>query len=273
VGIIEKFRAMKRENKMLIFSAVCGLLAVIAGYAAISMKENQIREMSRPVKVILAAKYIAARAQVTRDMVKEGEMPARFATEAVARDFKDIKGYIALAPFVEDEPILINKLSRKAEQLSSNVPTGLRAIAIPVDETSSCGYMIKPGDDVDVLLTYDKVMDKRSYMVTSTMLQCARVIAVGEGLEDGGGESSRKYSSVSLAVSPQEAQLLAFASEKGRFTLLLRPAGEKDRAKTSDMTFEEMVKFSAASERADVVPESTPVYDQAGDGIKRRGVE
>jgi pilus assembly protein CpaB len=266
VGIIEKFRTMKRENKMLVFSAVCGLLAVIAGYAAISMKESQINEMSRPVKVILAAKYIAARAQVTRDMVKEGEMPAKFATEAVARDFKDIKGYIALAPFVEDEPILINKLSRKAEQLSSNVPTGLRAIAIPVDETSSCGYMIKPGDDVDVLLTYDKALDKRPYMVTSTMLQCARVIAVGEGLED--GENSKKYSSISLAVSPQEAQLLAFASEKGRFTLLLRPAGEKDRARTSDMTFEEMVKFSAASEKDTSVRETPDPYPQ--DGMKKR---
>jgi pilus assembly protein CpaB len=263
--MFEKLRTMKTENKMMLISAACGILAAIAGYASIAMKENEIRELSRPVKIILAAKYIAANSQVTREMLKEGELPAKFVSPAVARDFNDIKGYIAIAPFVENEPLMINKLSKKAEQLSSNVPTGLRAIALPVDEVSGCGYMIKPGDVVDVLLTYEKTMDKKPYTVTSTILQCALVIAVGAGFD---GDDTKKYSSVTLAVSPQEAQLLAFAGEKGRFTLLLRPAGETDRGKTGDMTFENMIKMSNDAENMPARQEIK--MDKDGDGVVRK---
>ena len=263
--MFEKFRAMKTENKMILISAACGLLAALAGYASISMKEREIREQNRPVKIVLAAKYIAAKSQITQDMLKEGELPAKFVSPAVARDFGDIKGYIALAPFVENEPLMINKLSKKAEQLSSNVPTGLRAIALPVDEISGCGYMIKPGDGVDVLLTYEKIVDKKPYTVTSAILQCALVIAVGAGFD---GDDTKKYSSVSLAVSPQEAQLLAFAGEKGRFTLLLRPAGETDRGKTGDMTFENMLKLS--NEAENIPPRAEFQSDKPAAGIVKK---
>jgi pilus assembly protein CpaB len=244
-GIIEKFGAMRIENRLLTLAVVCGALAALAGYGVLALKENEINELNRPVKVVLAARYIAPGSQITADMLKEGELPAKFVTAAIGRSFKSITGFIALVPFVENEPILINKISQKAQQLSSSVPTGLRAIAVPVDETSSCGYMIKPGDRVDVLLTYDKSADKKVNIVTSTILQCVQVIAVGQGFEN--GESSKKYSSVSLAVSPQEAQMLAFAGERGRFTLILRPAGELDKGKTADMTYDGMVKMSAES--------------------------
>jgi pilus assembly protein CpaB len=272
-GIIEKFRAMRMENRLLTLAVVCGALAALAGYGVLAVKENEINELNRPVKVVLAARYIAPGAQITADMLKEGELPAKFVTAAIGRSFKSITGFIALVPFVENEPVMINKISQKVQQLSSSVPTGLRAIAVAVDETSSCGYMIKPGDRVDVLLTYDKSSDKKVNIVTSTILQCAQVIAVGQGFEE--GESSKRYSSVSLAVSAQEAQMLAFAGERGRFTLILRPAGEMDKGKTADMTYDGMVKMSAESEKYadkdETVPEARPADMPLDEGMKKRG--
>ena len=88
--LIERFKTMKMENKLLILALVCGLLAALTGYAFITLKEAGLMKSMEPVRVLVAAKYINPKTQINEDMVREAEMPAKFVTSANVKDYKKL---------------------------------------------------------------------------------------------------------------------------------------------------------------------------------------
>lgn len=121
--------------------------------------------------------------------------------------------------------------------LSSEIRRQMRAISITVSGPSSVSGMVRPNDHVDVIATFtfpdkDGVVD-RNGQVTCTMLQNVLVLATGRETskirpED---EFGRGYATVTLEVTPREAELIAFAEQiKGRLVLTLR--------NRSDMSYE-----------------------------------
>ncbi len=94
--------------------------------------------------------------------------------------------------------------------------------------------LVKPGDFVDVLVT---LHDREERTVeTRTLLQAVTVLAVGDaiggsgsgeyGARGGGASSSKRSTDVTLAVSPQEAEMLVLAADQGELSMTLRFGGE-----------------------------------------------
>lgn len=116
--------------------------------------------------------------------------------------------------------------------LAADIKPHLRAVSISVNGPASVSGMVRPGDNVDVIGTFDFPDDegklKRGDPVTCTILQ--KVLVLGTGSETAktrsagsGGTRERGYSTVTLAVTPREAEMLAFAEHiKGRLVLALR---------------------------------------------------
>lgn len=264
--IVENLKNMKMENKLLLLALFCGLLAAIMGYGFITLKEANMMKSLEPVKVFVAAKYITPKTQINEDMVKEAQIPAKFLTSAHVKDFKKIKGRMAMVPFIEGEPILLNKVSEKADELSAAVSTGLRAIAVSVDEESSVGYMIKPGDMVDTLLTYEQGEGKLTHNVTAIILQAVQVIAVGTEFSE--SDAVKKYNSLTLAVTPEEAELITFASSRGRISFILRPIGDNTKEQIKMTAFDDLLKQIKSNERKDEYSEKSISSNQ--EDIKTR---
>jgi len=114
--------------------------------------------------------------------------------------------------------------------LSSDVKRQMRAISINVSGAAAVSGMVKPNDHVDVIGTFNFPNDEgkiqRGDPVTLTILQNVLVLAIGKDTaksrfrEYGSGLNS---STVTLEVSPREAEMLAFAEQiKGRLVLTLR---------------------------------------------------
>jgi pilus assembly protein CpaB len=91
--------------------------------------------------------------------------------------------------------------------------------------------MVRPNDHVDVIGTFnfpdDEGKIKRGDPVTCTILQNVLVLATGRETSKSRtgtfGQSSQNYSTVTLEVTPREAEMLAFAEQiKGRLVLTLR---------------------------------------------------
>lgn len=253
--LLEKFKTIKMENRLLLLALVCGLLAAITGYAFIAVKEASVMKSMEPVKILVASKFITPKTRLSEDMVKEALMPAKFVTTAHIKDFKKLNGRMAMVPFIEGEPILLNKVSEKADELSGAVPTGMRAVAVGVDEESSVGYMIKPGDYVDVLLTYEKNEGKQAQNATASILQSAQVVAVGT---DFNAAAVKKYSTITLAVTPEEAELLTFATSRGRISFTLRPAGETMKEKLGVTDFSSLLSQIRSNGKGDVIKNEKP---------------
>lgn len=120
----------------------------------------------------------------------------------------------------------------RAKGLSSDVKRQMRAMSINVNGAASVSGMIKPNDHVDVIGTFnfpdDEGKIKRGDPVTCTILQNVLVLATGKDTSKSqsrelGMVGGSNYSTVTLEVSPREAEMLAFAEQiKGRLILTLR---------------------------------------------------
>jgi pilus assembly protein CpaB len=115
--------------------------------------------------------------------------------------------------------------------LATMVKPGLRAISIAVSGPSAVSGLVQPNDRVDILGTFTFPSRKKNgdtEAVTLTVLQDVTVLATGPKLgKTGIGSASYGpaggYSTVSLEVTPREAEMLVFAQHvKGQLLLTLR---------------------------------------------------
>jgi pilus assembly protein CpaB len=124
-------------------------------------------------------------------------------------------------------------LSRaKKSGLAGQIKEGERAISVAVDATSSVTAMIRPGDYVDIIGTFrfpEMKGDKSFDTVTMTILQGVKVLACGNNYKkissirnSSARRRARSYSTLTLALSPKEVEMIIFASQKGRLTFSLR---------------------------------------------------
>jgi pilus assembly protein CpaB len=120
----------------------------------------------------------------------------------------------------------------------SEIPPGMKAISITVDEVSSVAYFVQPGDLVDVLGTFagseqlpgggPQTNTAFADISTRPIVQAVRVLAVGGQHRRSERQVLEPYSSVTLLVSMEEAAKLVFARDlmAANMTLVLRGEGD-----------------------------------------------
>jgi pilus assembly protein CpaB len=116
--------------------------------------------------------------------------------------------------------------------LAAVLAPGTRAIAVGVDAVSGTGGLIWPGDRVDLLLTQDlgeKDTSPGHRVVGETVLTSVRVVAVDQSITQGAATDAapgKLARTVTLEVSPEQAERAAVAQALGKLTLTLRSAEE-----------------------------------------------
>ena len=118
-----------------------------------------------------------------------------------------------------------------AQGLSADIKRQMRAVSINCTGAASVSGMVRPNDHVDVIGSFD-LSDpakaggsKAKSIVTSTILQNVLVLAVGKQTAKMRTQEmgTAGYSTVTLEVTPREAEMLAFTEQmKGRLVLTLR---------------------------------------------------
>jgi len=115
--------------------------------------------------------------------------------------------------------------------LSADVKKTMRAMSINCSGAAAVSSMVKPNDHVDVIGTFDLGGAtgggaKEKNLVTCTILQNVLVLATGQRTsktQQNWIQSGSGYATVTLEVTPREAEMLAFAEQiKGRLVLTLR---------------------------------------------------
>jgi len=138
---------------------------------------------------------------------------------------------------------------RGRNELSNDIPTGKRAVSISVDSVGSVTNMIKPGNRVDIIGTFrfPEMRGDQAYdTLTLTVLQNVEILAIGNAFRKSDAAKIRSYSTVTLALTPKEAEMVIFASQKGRLQLILRNFRESaitdDTQSVNFKYFEEHIK-------------------------------
>lgn len=221
----------------LIIAAAAGLLAaflvnVYLQQQAEEVKKKVVETQKNLTSVVVATEDIPAGATINEKMVKEITINVAMLQPRAATSLDRVVNKIAVAPIGKDEQILLNKLTVTGQEfsLSAKVPPGKRAITIPVDNIASVGGMIRPGDRVDVMgvvpIPVTTPEGKQVNQLTHLPLfQNVLVLAVGQDFVSASSGQKQSVTSspiITLALAPQEANLISFVQEQGKIRLILR---------------------------------------------------
>src|SRR5918992_457974 len=144
-----------------------------------------------------------------------------------------VVGKVNRVKVIANEPILDSRLSGEGAGLTVRLEPGKRAMAVRVDEIIGVSGFIVPDDRVDVIVTTTPpgVNDNKDARLSKIVLQNKRVLSVAQSTEqkDGKPQVAR---SITLEVSPDEAEKLSLAYQEGPIVLALRGVGDETEPKT-----------------------------------------
>lgn len=224
------------------------------------------------VPIVVAKVNIQPKTKITAEMVQESRVPAEYVQPGAVSDLKSVVGIIARENIVAGEQITERRLVREGRSVGFTgiIPRDKRALSVAVNEVTGVAGFIKPGDYVDVVVTFEQNMagDNVSHM----MLQNILVLAANRDAEDGvtanGGKENAakepvKTATITLAVTPEEAAKLTLAKEKGKINLALRPYLPLNSIEiTNAITPKDVVgiQSSPVANGRDQAPPPQPVY-------------
>lgn len=243
---------MRPKSLILLALALgCGLVA--------SIGISQVLDGNKPVAVETTPIYVALRNvnvgdPLTDTMVSLEEWPKdRVPIGAVAK-WEDLEGRRPRTSIYQGEPILDGKLLAKGQTNDpiQGVPTGMRLKTVSVDARKSAAGLLSPGDRVDVQLY---VARNESYNVTSPVtkiiLQNIRVYAVDQAIEKtADGEDSRSVAkTVSLIVTPAQANKMTLAENLGEVSLIPRNPDDETVVDDSEQNADDLMTGSTSNSR------------------------
>lgn len=239
------------------------------------------------VPVLVATKDLAKGTAIDKDSVGVIIVPTQQVQPQAATSLDRVAGMIAVVPLSKGEQITLNKLMSVKEatgaggSLAMSTPIGKRAVTISVDSISAVGGMIRPGDYVDVVAMVTVPVTtpegkQASQAAVVPLFQNTLVLAVGQetaampqaGAESRGKKEEKKAESpaITLALSPQEANLLAFVQEQGKIRLSLRSPSDAKIEPVQPASWDSLFQYLAPRETAEskLKEEKKPVESEQG---------
>lgn len=243
-----------RGRAALILSVLMGGLAVVMMLVYVNSRESSLLQLSAMKDVLVATQDILANTVVDERMIQRIQVPAKYVQPQALVDPRDLVGRVVAVPVARGGQILGTYLQNAGETaLAYEVPRGRRAVTIAVSDVTGVGGLIRPGNFVDIMGTFDygrpvgvsngrmQYADERTE--TRVLMQNTQVVAVGKDHRNDRAAQTRQATSlaqqaqldaeasrlrqqetrhITVLVGPEQAQQLVLAQEIGTLTLTLR---------------------------------------------------
>lgn len=225
-----------KQKIVLIIAGGLGLLAFVLTHFYLEAEREKIFANARQVRVVTAMADLPAGTELTSDNLAVTTVFESGVGRSVIRaEQRDVLiGRVLVYNVRRGDPIQWIHLGTSLEEidgLARAIRSGMRAISIPVSAETAVSGLVRPNDSVDILGTFsftDPANPAELETVTFTVLQNVTVLATGQEtarqeLEVTAGRRRGSFNTVTIAVFPQEAELLAFAMHaNSSLTLTLR---------------------------------------------------
>jgi pilus assembly protein CpaB len=224
---------MRPKSLILLSLALgCGLVASLGINQVMSKGSPVAQASTEKITVIVAKKEINLNDLITAEVLTTKQFPKDAVHKDALTKLDDVKGRRARQKIFVDRPILNTELLDKGQNArgSEHIPPGMRTVGIKVDATATSGYLVRPGDHVD-LMVYMRKNGSNNVNTTmiKTFLQNVKVFAVDNILtENPDGKGQKSIKTVTLLCTPEQAEIVTMASNLGKITLSMRsPTDDK----------------------------------------------
>lgn len=226
--------------------------------------QPQAQVQIQTVNVYVAAKFIPIGTVIDESMLDTQPWPQHLVLDGFVvgpEAGEKLKGMVTRAPFQAREPIIGSKVVNPEDPnfLAGALPKGKRVITMATDEIAGVAGFVFPGDRVDVLVTHRILredvtqkdikeagnMQELTEEVTESLVTNIPVLAVdqrstaGAAVPSGGSGQEGGIvipRSISLEVTPEDAQRIRLGYQLGQLSLTLRSLEDKETIETVAIT-------------------------------------
>jgi len=229
-----------RALLFLAISAVAAIFAVGLIYKLIRSYQEQLADAQAPeltIDVVVATHPLYQGQTLTDQDVTLRQYPPSFVPETTFHSLDEVIGRVPAERILEGEYLRKERLAPPEAGVGLNaiIPKGMRALSLNISDGSSVSGFLNPGNYVDVLATLTPQKDGAT-PTTVTMLQARKVLAVnsrmGSAEDAPEADNQNNRPSITLAVTPEEAEHLTHATIIGAVTLTLRNDVDVTQVKT-----------------------------------------
>jgi pilus assembly protein CpaB len=254
-----------RKNVWLIIVALA--FAALAAWLATRWMQTRMEAMD-PNKLTFSNVVIATRDIPLGQRIQKADIRVgRAITTSIPPDAftktESVIGHVSKSTLFSGEVLIDRRLSKYVggSALAAVLELGMRAVTVRVDDVIGVGGFVLPENRVDVVATFQQ---GNSYQA-ETILQDIRVLAVDQRSDPGSNEPLL-VRAVTLEVTPQGAEKIAIAEQRGRIQLtLLNPMSTKTVMSSDESAMAEVVVRAPKLIEAGLFPIKTPSLERPRD--------
>ncbi|MFH0827137.1 MAG: Flp pilus assembly protein CpaB [Candidatus Omnitrophota bacterium] len=299
---------MQKQRIILIVGIILAVLVVVLIKVYLDQQRRTYEEdaaqraarlQEAQTSVLVAREEIPKGTLMSPELFEPQVVPKQYLVPQAITSMDRISGMVAVVPIAKGEQIALTKLTfpreaRTGGGLAEATPVGKRAITITVDNMASVAGMARPGNYVDIIATIPvpglSADGKQTVQaVTVPLFQNVLILAVGQQISTvalSRGESSRyneggqsqpvpqpqpASSLITVALSPQEANLAAFVQEQGKLRLVLRSPADSQLESVQPTSWEVLFQYLMPKDtkRKEPVTGEPEVYVEVYRGLRK----
>jgi len=235
---------MNKKNAIL--PLIFALVAAVIYFLILNMAQSSLQKASTPVTVAVAKVDIPEGKVINRSFIITKEIPSAYVQRnafvlSKGDNINDIENLVTRVAIAKDDQITKNALTSLSPDAGISLKVSPNYRAFILDVNSNVTNLVKPGDKVDILLTFEaSLKGGAKENMAATILQNILVLGVGSNLGQGMDAAGKAANAekeanaaafsdrsvLSLALTPLEAQYLALAKEEGEITIVVRSNGD-----------------------------------------------
>jgi pilus assembly protein CpaB len=203
-------------------------MAGVAGVVAVVLVHNYIStRMVNPIKptaqVVVAETDIAPGTAFAGRLVRVATWPQEIIPAKALTSPSQVEGRVAQISISKGEPITLPKLAPEgtAAGLGGLLDPNSLAVTVKTDEVSGVAGFVNPGDRIDVLVAMDKA-GSNGEQFSKIILQNIKVLSKGQVWDQTADKKPQVVPTVTLELSPEQAEMLNLARSYGKICLALR---------------------------------------------------
>ena len=275
-----------RPGRAILAALIFGVLAAVLAGLWLKQREAELRERYAPkpvtkVDVVVPTRHVSAGEVVSLENMAARSVPVDYVPDSVvlASDFEAVEGRLIVKDLLQGKMVGWSAvLGERDTDFSDQISVGQRAKTIRVSQVNSFDGMLRPGNRIDILGTFDAqdtpfadAEEENPGKMLFPVMENVLVVATGQRSSQSEGSDedalrlgvSAGYSTITVEVTPLQAARLTMAEDLGQLTAVLRNRDDISSANFSLLQVEEIFQKSI-NENVELV------YDKNGNLIGRR---
>lgn len=233
---------MTRPGAVLVVSVVALIFAGLASWGVYNylQQETKKSKVGQTGSIVVAAAEIPVGARLNASQLKVVNWPRESIPQGSFPDPKSVDNRVVIHKLSSGEAVTEQKLlpldiKAGGGMMTYVVPDGHRAVTVGVNEVAGVAGFLSPDNHVDIVLT-TQIPSNPNQNISKIILQDLPILATGQIATEQKDGKPLVVPTVTLDMTPEDAEKLILAASKGSLQMLLRNIADRAPAKANGAT-------------------------------------